>query len=107
MFKDAINNDLNTSMMLTCLYDVLKSDLNDASKRYLVSKFDEVLSLDLLKEDKKESSISQEYIIDMIEKRKVAKDNKDFVLADAIRDELLEKGIRLIDTKEGTTYEVL
>lgn len=107
MFKDAINNDLNTSMMLTCLYDVLKSDLNDASKRYLVSKFDEVLSLDLLKEDKKESSISQEYIIDLIEKRKVAKDNKDFALADTIRDELLEKGIRLIDTKEGTTYEVL
>ena len=106
-FKSAINNDLNTSMMVTCLYDVLKSDLNDASKRYLVSEFDKVLCLDLLKAEIKEVSIDDAYILEKIEERKQAKENRDFNLADSIRDELLEAGVRLIDTKEGTSYEVL
>ena len=39
--------------------------------------------------------------------RNAAKSNKDYALADKIRDELLSKGIRLIDTKEGTTYEII
>ena len=43
----------------------------------------------------------------MIEKRKEAKSNKDFALADKIRDELFEKGIVLKDTREGTTFEVI
>ena len=41
----------------------------------------------------------------MIEKRNEAKKNKDFALADSIRDELLQKGIMLVDTREGTTYK--
>ena len=106
-FKDAINNDLNTSLMLTSLYDVLKSDLNDASKRYLIEQFDNVLGLDLLKEDVKTSSVDEEYILSMIEKRNNAKQNKDFSTADKIRNELFEKGIKLIDTKDGTIYEIV
>ena len=47
------------------------------------------------------------YINEMIDKRKEAKANKDFALADKIRDELLEKGIVLKDTREGTTFEVI
>ena len=45
------------------------------------------------------------YILEMIEKRNEAKKNKDFALADSIRDELLQKGIMLVDTREGTTYK--
>ena len=107
IFKTAIENDLNTSMMLTCVYDVLKSDLNGASKLYLIEKFDDVLSLDLLKDDVKESSLSDEIIMSKIEERDIAKKNKNFVLADEIRDELLSLGIKLIDTKEGTKYEII
>ena len=106
-FKDAINNDLNTSMMLTCLYDVLKSDLNDASKRYLVSEFDKVLGLDLFNITKKETSLNEEYILKKIEERNTAKKEKNFSLADSIRDELLSSGIKLIDTKDGTKYEIV
>lgn len=40
-----------------------------------------------------------------IKERAQAKQNKDYAKADTIRDELLEKGIRLVDTKDGTTYE--
>ena len=43
----------------------------------------------------------------MIEKRTEAKKNKNYELADSIRNELLEKGIILKDTREGTTYEVI
>ena len=106
-FKSAIENDLNTSMMLTCLYDVLKSDLNDASKKYLISKFDEVLGLNLMKKVKKETSVADDYILSKINERDLAKKEKNFVLADSIRDELLEKGIKLIDTKDGTIYEIV
>ena len=90
------------------LYDVLKSDLNDASKLYLVNEFDKALSLDLTKEDKKEIDKELEnYILSKIEERKEAKANKDFAKADAIRNELLSKGIELKDTREGTTYNII
>lgn len=107
-FKAALGDDLNTSLALTILYDVLKSDLTNAQKRYLVKEFDKVLSLNLLELDKQE--IDGElvvYIESKIEERKEAKKNKDFALADKIRQELQDKGINLIDTREGTKYEVL
>lgn len=105
-FGDAISNDLNTSQMLTILYDVLKSkDLSDRSKRMLVEKFDSVLSLALLEEEI--DTTLDDYALSMIEKRKIAKENKNYEEADRIRDELLEKGIKLIDSREGTTYELL
>ena len=106
LFKDAISSDLNTSMMITCVYDVLKSDLNDASKRYVISLFDKVLGLDLLKEDDKEHNMDEAYILEQIKIRDNAKKEKDYDTADRIRNELLEKGIKLIDTKEGTKYEL-
>jgi len=107
-FKDALSDDLNTSLALTILYDVLKSDLSNAQKRYLVKEFDKVLSLNLL--DDKEVTIDDDlvkYIESKIEERNDAKKNKDYTLADQIRLELQNKGINLIDTREGTKYEVV
>ena len=106
-FKEALKDDLNTSVALTVLYDVLKSELNNASKLYLVGEFDKVLSLDLLKDNTKEiDSDLEKYILDMIAKRNDAKKEKNYALADEIRNELLEKGIMIKDTREGTTYEI-
>ena len=108
-FSNAIKDDLNTSNMVTLVYDVLKDDeLNDGTKLAIIEKFDEVLSLDLTKiEEKSVDSALEQEILAKIEERKEAKKNKDFATADKIRDELLEKGIKLIDTREGTTYEIL
>ena len=108
-FKDAIGNDLNTSMCITILYEVLKDrEINDKTKRELVSSFDEVLSLDLLKEEVKELDNELiSYIEEMIEKRNNFKKEKDFDSADKIRDELKEKGIIIKDTREGTIYEIV
>ncbi len=106
-FAEAIVDDMNTSNALTTLYDVLKDDMNDATKVALVRLFDTVLSLDLLKDDNDDiDSELEKYILLMIEKRKVAKENKDYELADKIRNELLEKNIIIKDTREGTVYEV-
>ena len=60
----------------------------------------------MLKEDKTNTE-DVSYINKMIEKRTEAKKNKNYELADSIRNELLEKGIILKDTREGTTYEVI
>ena len=60
-------------------------------------------SLDLLKKDEVDDELTV-YIEEMIEKRKEAKKNKDYESADNIRNELLEKGIELKDTREGTTW---
>lgn len=109
-FSEAISNDLNTSSMLTLLYDVLKDEeLTDFTKLYLIEDFDKVLSLDLIDEEVENEVDSEleDYILSKIEERKQAKMNKNFELADNIRNELLEKGIRLIDSREGTTYELI
>lgn len=103
-FKEALENDLNTSMMLTVLYDVLKDEsLTDASKYRLVEEMDAVLGLRLL--EKEENSQVDEDILIKIEERNQAKKEKNFSLADQIRDELLEQGIKIIDTREGTIFK--
>ena len=101
-FKDALSDDMNTAMALTVLYEVLKLDTSDKTKKQLVMEFDKVLSLDLLKDDI--IDIDQR-IVKLIEKRNEAKKNKDYAEADRIRDYLESIGFRLIDSREGTTIE--
>ena len=112
-FTDALDNDLNTSLAVTAIYDVFKLDTNDATKLALIKDFETVLSLGLVeaaakaqKTDEAQDTELVQYIEDMIAKRKEAKKNKDFAEADRIRDELLSRGIVLKDTREGTTYTI-
>lgn len=107
-FLEAVGNDVNTSMGVTLVYDVLKSDLDGATKRAVIESFDYVLGLDLLKEEKAETGVDAEleaYVLAKIEERKAAKKEKDFAKADAIRNELLEQGIILEDTREGVKWK--
>ncbi len=103
-FKECLSDDLNTANALTLIYDVLKSDANDTTKKTIIKEFDKVLSLGLTKEEKK--ALDETYIKEMIAKRNIAKEKKDYIAADKIRAELEELGIILKDTREGTTYEV-
>ena len=110
-FIEALDNDVNTAMGLTVLYDALKAPVNAATKAAIAKSFDEVLGLDLTVE--KTAAVSQpevdeelkSYVEEMIERRKAAKKEKNFEEADRIRNELLEKGIVLKDTREGTLWE--
>ena len=113
-FIDKVGMDLNTSSGLTVLYDALKDETSGATKRAITSKLDEVLSLGLIAAAEKMSAaenaapaVSEEdrWIVDLINERAEAKKNKNYARADAIRAELTEKGITLIDTKDGTTFK--
>jgi len=109
-FKENIENDLNTSSAVTVLFDVLKSDLNDTTKLYLIDDFDTVLGLKLNNQEQTNTSIDEdkkEFILAKIEERTEAKKNKDYQKADSIRKELLDMSIELIDTREGTTYRII
>lgn len=105
-FKEQIENDLNTSSMLSLVYDVLKEECNDMTKIKILQDYDKVLSLDLFKETENKN-IDEEHILEQIKARTLAKTNKDYQLADEIRKNLLEQGIKLIDTKDGTSYEIM
>ena len=77
------------------------------TKLYLIEMFDSVLSLNLLKEDIQ--NIDDEltkYINEKIKERNKAKQDKNYELSDSIRNELLQKGIILKDTREGTIFEI-
>ncbi len=109
-FEEAVAQDLNTAQGLTVLYDMLKdSALSDATKLAIIADYDTVLSLDLIREEVKEeapaASEDDAWILEKIAERAAAKKAKNYAAADAIRAELLEKGIALVDTKEGTTYK--
>lgn len=105
-FKEALSNDLNTSQAITTLYDVIKANINNNTKLELIKSFDEVLSLDLLKEETSNITLEEkEKIENLIEQRNQAKKNKEYEKADQIREELLNMGITIKDTREGTIYE--
>ena len=108
-FKENMDNDLNTSLGITSIYDVVKANISDATKIYLLNDFDRVLGLDLVKTakeliDSKSSSVDENKINELISKRAEAKANKDWATADAIRDELTAMGVLIKDSKEGTTW---
>ena len=113
-FQAALDNDLNTSLAVTALYDVLKASVNDATKRALIARFDEVLGLDLLGHAaalrEQEAAPAQggegdAQIEALIAQRAQAKADKNWAEADRIREELKTQGIELIDTKEGVTWK--
>ena len=126
-FKAALDNDLNTSLAITALYDVLKGKIDDATKRYLIADFDRVLSLGLLEAADRElqkaaaaeaekaalqlkaleeKGLSKEWVEKNIAARAAAKAEKNWAEADRIRDELLAKGIVIKDSKDGATWEL-
>ena len=111
-FVGALNGDLNTSLAVTAVYDVLKAKTTDATKLAALSDFDQVLCLDLLKkaEELRSKQVRQAAeaadpeIDGLVLARTQAKKEKNFAEADRIRDLLKEKGIEIIDTPQGTKW---
>ena len=113
-FRAALDNDLNTSLAVTVLYDVLKSPLNAATKRALFGEFDTVLALGLTDGEAASAApaaaptggMTAAEIEAAIAARAEAKKNKNYAEADRIRAALAERGVTLPDTPSGTTYTV-
>ncbi len=120
-FRAGLDNDLNTSLAITAIHNVLKSKANAATKRAALADFDTVLCLDLLahadayakeQAEKAAAAAVRVYsddpeiraIEEAIDARAAAKKAKNYAEADRIRAELLAKGIVLTDTAQGTTW---
>jgi len=115
-FQAALDSDLNTSLAVTALYDVLKSDLSDASKRALIEEFDQVLGLRLSQRaaarEEAESARTQKEGVPprlqaLLEARTQAKREKNWAQADRLRDELRAQGYEVTDTKDGPVLKKL
>ncbi|MBR0391676.1 MAG: cysteine--tRNA ligase [Oscillospiraceae bacterium] len=124
-FSAALDNDLNTSLGITALYDVLKAKTGDATKLSAIADFDSVLSLSLIEkanakreELKKQAAVASGAFTILAEdgtpdpaveakilERRDAKKAKNFALADAIRDELKASGIELTDIPGGVRWK--
>ena len=123
-FIQTMGNDLNTSMGVTAIFDVLKAKTNDATKLALIGDFDQVLSLSLLekaakvREEQAKAKTAQaaggEYTVTgegdpaidaLVMQRYEAKKAKNFAEADRIRDELKAQGIEIIDIKGGASWK--
>jgi cysteinyl-tRNA synthetase len=120
-FTDALDNDLNTSLAITAVYNVLKAKCSDATKLALLADFDRVLSLNLLEAaaairaaaEAEAKAAANEHADDpeaeeieaLIAARAAAKKEKNFAEADRIRAELTARGITLIDTAQGTKWQ--
>ena len=105
-FVSYLEDDINTANAISVIYDVLKANTNDLTKYELIKDFDKVLGLELTTETNNTIQVDIEFINSKIEERNEAKKNKNYELADQIRNELLEIGIILKDTREGTTFEI-
>ena len=119
-FVAAMDNDLNTALAVTAVYDVLKAKTTAATKLALIEDFDRVLCVGLtaaaeraLEEERAAAAAAAEaaandpfvaYVEDMIRQRAEAKKAKNYARADEIRAELLEKGVTLTDTSQGTKW---
>ena len=121
-FNNALSNDLNTSLAITAVYDVLKAKTNDGTKLALLGDFDKVLGLDLLEkaaakraeQAKTKTATTGGYTIQgegapaidaLVLQRAEAKKAKNFAEADRIRDELKAQGIEIIDVPGGAQWK--
>ena len=107
-FRDALDNDLNTAMGITVIYDVLKSGLSADEKISIIDEFDEVLGLDLVKNAENYLIKNQnskfdipDEVIELAEQRKIARKEKNFALADEIRDKISALGYEIRETRQG------
>ena len=110
-FERAMEDDFNTADAIAAVFDLVKfansNTDSESSAEYLGKLFDLLVKLtDVLGllVDKKEDILDED-IEKLIEERQAARKAKDFARADAIRDELLEKGIILKDTREGVQWK--
>ena len=100
-FHRAINDDLNMPLAIGVVWEVVRNEKKSPKLAKLLLKFDEVLGLKIDEEDKKQEDIPEE-ILNLIEERKQARENKNWEESDRLRDLINSKGYNIKDTKDGT-----
>ena len=108
-FLEAINDDLNFPLAMSIIWEIARNEKPSKKIAELLLQFDGVLGLDLKNSEKyienqKNIDLPEE-ITELIEKRKQARNEKNWDLSDKLREELIEKGYIVKDTKTGMTIE--
>ena len=101
-FHKAINDDLNMPAAMSAVWEVVRNDKKSPKLAELLIKFDTVLGLKINEETKKQIEEIPQEILDLVEQRKKARENKDWIKSDELRDLIQSKGYEIKDTKEGT-----
>ena len=112
-FEKAMDDDFNTADAISAVFELVKfanSNLNEGSTKEFAAGVYEILDklcnvLGIILEKEEEKVGDEDYIEEMIAKRAQAKKDRDFAMADQIRDELAAKGIVLKDTREGVQWK--
>ncbi len=100
-FIEAVNDDLETPKAIAIMWDLIKdSKISDADKKSTILEFDKVLGLGLASAKKQEIEITEE-IKNLLEERKLAKEDKDFKKSDEIRNKIKSLGFEIKDTPNG------
>ena len=99
-FHKAINDDLNMPLAMGTVWEVVRNEKKSPKLAELLLKFDTVLGLEIDKKEEQEE-IPQE-ILDLVEQRTQARQNKDWAKSDELRDLIQSKGYDIKDSKEGT-----
>ena len=110
-FDEAMDDDFNTADAIAAVFELVKyanSNVTSDNTKSLISAVrDEIIKLcdilGIIAEEKEE--LLDEDIEKLIEERQAARKAKNFARADEIRAELLEKGITLLDTREGVKWK--
>lgn len=108
-FLDAVNDDLNMPLAMGIVWEVVRNNKKSKQFAELLLEFDRILGLDLENskkylEEQEKVELPKE-ILELVEQRKIARENKDWAESDRIRDLLKEKGYTVKDTKEGQIIE--
>ena len=106
-FNEAINDDLNMPLAMSVVWEVAKQEVKSPKIAKLLEKFDTVLGLKITEQiSKKQEEIPQE-ILELVEQRRQARENKDWEKSDELRDKIQEKGYIVKDTKSGIEIQKL
>jgi len=114
-FKEAMNNDFNTALAISVLWEVINSKLDNKDKYATIMEFDKVLGLDLsnakyqlnvLEDMQKIDHLKKQEMVLLLDEREKAKKNKDYAKADVIRKQINDAGYEVLDSKEGSTLQI-
>ena len=105
-FHKAINDDLNMPLAMSFVWEVARFEKKNKDIAELLLKFDSILGIEIDKEEKEKSIEIPQEILDLLEERKIARENKDWTKSDEIRDLINEKGYVIKDTKNGMEISI-
>lgn len=101
-FQEAINDDLNMPAAMGVVWEVVRYEEKSPKMAKLLAKFDTVLGLKMEEDIQSQQEKIPQDILELVEQRKQARDNKDWAKSDELRDLIQSRGYQVKDTKEGT-----